>query len=222
MKIAIVGHGPSLLHSPCGPEIDAYDFIVRLKRSWDLPVSYSKFYGSKTDAVCGSLTLGQAMIQPWYEKGVREFWLFSDSRHEDWPETVERDLNVRYQNVHIDRDMCRYWREKYRGLRHWNERSQQQVQSDKLSDDLGHLHQSAGSHAIMYAMARKPRSIALFGFDSLLSGKFTWSITRGPSYNQYPDHNWEAERQLFGELCRHFQYNEAVLTDNKLEVIHAP
>lgn len=221
MRMAIVGHGPSILQRPVGDQIDACDFIVRLKRSWELPGQYPKFYGSKTHAVCGSLTLGEGMIRPWVDRGVNEFWLFSDSRHEDWPKSFERDLHERYGNVYCNRPLCKVWREKYLSLREDIKRAAQQVRSDNLSDDLGHKHQSAGSHAIMYAMARQPESIALFGFDSLLSGEFTWSITRGPDYQQYPDHNWHAERRLFGELCNHFQYNEAVLTNDKLEVKRA-
>lgn len=221
MRMAIIGHGPSMMHKPLGEQIDGFDVVVRMKRTWDLPERYPTFYGSRTDIVCGSLTLGASMIEPWHERGVREFWLFSDSRHDDWPKSVERELADRFGNVYCNRSLCNIWRAKYITLREDIVLAESQVRSEGLSDEKGHKHQSAGSRAIMYAMARQPDAIALFGFDSLVSGEFTWSITRGPDYRKYPDHNWQAESRLLGEMCRHFGYTDAIYKDQNLEVRRA-
>ena len=55
---------------------------------------------------------------------------------------------------------------------------------------------SAGLHAILYACHLGYREIVLFGFDNVASGGFTWSVTRGPEWNQYPDHRWDIEREM--------------------------
>lgn len=208
MKVAIVGHGPSLLKRQRGKDIDAHDVVVRIKRSWQLPEIYPEFYGTRTDIVCGSMTLGEGVIKPWHDKGVRKFWIFVDQRTKDLPTAMEEALHRDYGGVHCDRALCEKWRNRYIDLRWPIERDPQQVMNALLSDEMGHRHQSAGSHAIMYALdVLKPKSISLYGMDSLTSGVFVWSITRGPEYKTYPDHNWRAEKELLLAMATDYGYS---------------
>ena len=162
MKVAIIGHGPSLLKAQKGQEIDGHDVVVRIKRSWQLPEIYPEFYGTRTDYVCGSMTLGEGVVKPWHDKGVRKFWLFVDQRTKDLPTAMEETLDRDYGGVHCDRELCAKWRDIYINLRWPIERDPQQVMNALLSDEMGHRHQSAGSHAIMYALdVLRPKSISL-------------------------------------------------------------
>ena len=200
MQIVIVGHGPSILRQKLGKKIDSYDQVVRMKRTADLPKNRPDLYGRKTDIVVSSLTLGRVIMDAW--KGVNQFWLFDDTR-------TERDGDkVLPKEVYCDRKTCRVWRTQYRRLRKDYVKANSQKPVDGLSDDKGHLHPSAGSHAIMYAMHKlNPTRIKLYGFDSLLSGKHDWSITRGHEWKEYPDHNWAAEQELLKLLCDVYRYN---------------
>jgi hypothetical protein len=64
---------------------------------------------------------------------------------------------------------------------------------------------SAGFHTILYTCRfLKPETITLAGFDNLESGGFTWSITRGPKWDKYPDHRWDMEHDLIGDVEREF------------------
>jgi len=64
---------------------------------------------------------------------------------------------------------------------------------------------SAGFHTILYACQfLKPETITLAGFDNVESGGFTWSITRGPKWDKYPDHRWDMEHDLIGDVEREF------------------
>ncbi|XP_067161446.1 alpha-2,8-sialyltransferase 8B isoform X2 [Apteryx mantelli] len=65
---AIVGNSGVLLHSSCGPEIDAHSFVIRCNLA---PVQeYSQDVGMKTDLV----TMNPSVIQRAFEDLVNETW----------------------------------------------------------------------------------------------------------------------------------------------------
>ena len=35
-----------------------------------------------------------------------------------------------------------------------------------------------------------------YGFDNVKTGTFTWSLMRGPDWEQYPDHRWDVEKEM--------------------------
>ncbi len=201
MRTIIIGHGPSILRQKLGSEIDRHDQIIRMKRHSDLPKLRPDLYGSRTDVVVSSMTLGRVIMDAW--EGVKDFWLFDDTRTEnDSDKTLPQDANV-----YCDRDVCRFWRTQYRRLRKDYVKADSQKLIDGVSDNKGHLHPSAGTHAILYAMHKaNPDEIQLHGFDNILSGTHDWSITRGHEYKEYPDHNWPAESQMLDLLCRVYGY----------------
>lgn len=197
MRAIIVGHGPSVLVEPMGHLIDEFDVVIRLKRCQDT-LKMPEHYGTKTDIVGGSLNISGQL------KGIgdaTQYWIFVDSRHEKaHPDTltaavqylaspnVPRGANdnrvVIPNTVILDKDLCDTWDAKYRSLR------------DYLGEK-GHAHTSQGFKAIVYALEHlKPDELVLVGFDNVMSGEFTWSITRGPDWTHYPDHNWRTEHEL--------------------------
>lgn len=203
MKIAIIGHGPSLLNGYRWEDIDRHDAVVRIKRCWNLVESYPQHYGQRTDYVCGSLKIAPDLCHGWGKRGVRNWWVFDDSR------TYGRGVPVP-EGAYCDSELCKRWRDEYLAIRQPYTLADGQQAYDGLSDECGHKHQSAGSHAIMYALALlRPEMISLYGFDSIATGAFTWSVTRGKQWHQYPDHNWRAESVLLDKMAEHYGYSIA-------------
>jgi predicted metal-binding transcription factor (methanogenesis marker protein 9) len=190
--IAIVGHGPSMLNSSLGPTIDSYDIVIRQKAiSASLVTNFAKDFGKKTSVVCGSYTIKESLF--WANKA--NVWVFIDSRHEKIH--IQEDLRFT-----ILKDKCNYWNNFYRSLRTENFIRNEKMTIHQTSSDVGHNHMSCGLHTIMYACEiLKPKKLSLFGFDNVSSGKFTWSMTRGPDWNQYPDHRWDIEKELLLTLA---------------------
>lgn len=193
MDVVIVGHGPSLLERKCGEQIDEFDFVVRLKRCADL-FRYPEQYGTKKSAVCGSWTIRNQLT--FIE--ADQIWVFLDSRHD----------NVRFEEIakakrslpcEILPGTCSTWNNRYR------ERRTEYEMPDGMRKftPIGHPHLSAGFHSLVYACTLlEPDSVTLAGFDNIESGKFTWSVTRGPDYDQYPDHRWDIEHEMIDDVER--------------------
>lgn len=199
--LAIVGHGFSMQRAWHGSAIDAHDCVVRLKRSAAL-LKYSDLYGSKTDVAAGAMGILPAIIAEYPSAG--EYWCLLDSRGYDpcLPPDIDRTLNIIVNptlSCSID--------EQFRIMRKPYKKSDQQVSVGKLSSPtFGHNHTSQGVKALAYAMVhRRPSVIRLFGFDSVWEGRFSTSVTRGLSYNQYPDHNWQAEHDLVDWMMERYK-----------------
>lgn len=216
MRIAIVGHGPSLLQENKGAEIDSHNLVVRLKRSKEL-LLHPEHYGTQVDCVVGSFVVGLALKKHWDHCG--RFFLFTDTRTQDVTPQEIRGMQTHFFGVEciIDKPLCDYWIDAYRANRKTIELDPRQEPKGKLSDSQGHLHPSAGTFSIVYVLAHlKPESISLYGFDSLLSGEWDYSITRGEEYSQYPDHNFRAEKELLQLICSYYNYT---LDNNENELV---
>ena len=199
MKAVIVGHGPSMLKRELGGEIDSFDFVIRQKRCSET-LKYPKQYGSRVDSVCGSFTIAMSLKQ---DVAARQYWVFMDSRHHAVSPAQVEQVRRAVPCV-ILRETCDYWNERYRQLREAFVMDAAQERK-KTSDELGHTHMSAGLHTLIYACELlKPTTVMLAGFDNVQSGAFTWSISRGPQWQQYPDHNWPTERKLVPIISEHY------------------
>jgi len=186
--IAIIGHGPSMLNSNFGDTIDSYDIVIRQKAiSYDLVKKYPKDFGSKTSIICGSYTIKDALL---FWNNLADVWVFVDSRHDK----ISIKTDTRFT---ILKDKCDYWNNFYRSLRTEDFIRNEKMTIHPTSSELGHNHMSCGLHTIMYACEiLKPKKLTLFGFDNITSGKFNWSLTRGPNWNLYPDHRWDIEKEM--------------------------
>lgn len=186
MKAIIVGHGPSMLVEPMGHLIDEHDKVIRLKRCQDT-LTQPDHYGTRTDIVGGSLTIAAHLRGI---GGAREYWVFTDSRHEDTPQDTLASVPFLFRGNEciLDDDLCRQWDTRYRALR------------DEMGGP-GHNHTSQGFKAIIYACHHlAPEELVLVGFDNVMTGRFTWSITRGPEWQHYPDHRWDVEHKLLEQV----------------------
>jgi hypothetical protein len=187
MSIAIIGHGPSLLHSNMGDKINSYDTVIRQKAvSHQLVTQLPKDFGTKTSIICGSYTIREALF--WDSRA--KVWVFTDSRHD----SINIENDSRFTLLKED---CENWNNIYRSLRTENYIPNSKMTKYPTSSDIGHNHMSCGLHTILYAcILLKPSHIALFGFDNLKTGDFTWSVTRGERWDKYPDHRWDVENKL--------------------------
>ena len=201
MKAIICGHGPSMLQNLHGELIDSYDVVIRQKRCEET-LKHPKQFGTRTDVVCGSWTIGSQL--PVHMPGCK-YWVFTDSRHEDVP-----DEDIQRARIEIPAEIrpwrCREWNQFYRDCRTptmiWDRRQEHKA----TSDEYGHTHMSAGLHTLMYAGEfLHPNRVTLVGFDNVRSGTFTWSVTRGDGWQHYPDHRWDVERKLVPIMAQRYQ-----------------
>jgi len=206
MRVAIVGHGPSLLKRDVGPEIDAHDCVVRLKLSAHL-TQRPEIFGCRTDVVvCSAAIVGRIQAE-W--PAVNRFWVFVDSRN--FGMGVEQHVSENLPNGYCSEALCKRWVEQYLSLREESPVDYRQAPHTQCSDDLGHLHCSAGTFALIYALhVIQPEEVTLYGFDNVRRGAFTWSLTRGPDWAKYPDHNWAAESRLLPLIANAYGYQTEV------------
>lgn len=193
MRIAIIGHGPSLLSYPFGKEIDDHDVVVRMKASSLLPDKYPHIAGGRTDVVVGSVKAIGHALSAWPD--VSRFWAFHDTR------TFGQVLGPSVKDIYTNEALCKKWVGVYREMRATPSLDGSQQRHQSCSDDMGHLHCSAGLFAVLFAChVLSPTEITLYGYDNIRNGGFTWSLTRGPEWDQYPDHNWETEARMLPVL----------------------
>ena len=212
MQACIVGHGPSMIKNSYGKEIDDHDKVIRMKKSTNL-LQRPELFGAKTDIVCASLVVGKSVMDSW----SKEYWLFLDTRTLPLGDVEIQAVKSAFlpNKCLIDRGLCLHWIEHYRNIRipmSWDDRQQRKGSSAfginiMLSDNLGHLHCSAGMFTILYALKHlKPKTLKLYGFDNMQKGTFDWSVTRGPEWNEYPDHNWATEHKMLEDVCKAYHY----------------
>lgn len=203
MRACIVGHGPSLLEKEVGRDIDSHDLVIRQKLSMAL-LERPQFFGSRTDAVCCSWNLVNN-IRQW---NAPEYWVFFDSRNYDMSEEAAEVWVNEFDPIPLrhDRELCNLWDSRYREMRSEEWTLNRQAERKETSDDLGHLHMSAGLHTFLYACHwLKPSEITLAGYDNVMSGDFTWSCARGPGWNHYPDHRWDVEKELVHVIANEYR-----------------
>jgi hypothetical protein len=199
MRAVIVGHGPSIFGEKMGVEIDGFDVVIRQKRCQET-LKHPDYYGTRTDVVSGSWTIAKGL------RGIpaNEYWVFLDSRHNEVTEGQIDAMRAHFEPARcvIDEPLCSTWNEAYRALRTPYTLGEQ-MERKGTSDDRGHTHMSAGLHTLIYACSQYDE-VVLVGCDNLASGKFTWSVTRGPDWQKYPDHRWDIEHKMIPTIANHF------------------
>ena len=197
-SVAIVGNGPSLLKHEFGADIDSHDVIVRIKDGYIRKDLHSLSLGKRGHIICRSNRSHGGPIEN-YKR-----WIFVDSR-----DPLDKDKGLKFGgDVICDTSLCRIWVERYCALREAYDPAPNQKRHGLFSDKFGHQHPSAGSFSILYAMDKlSPDVLRLYGFENVISGTHTWSLTRGEGHPGYPDHNWPAEKRLLEAMCKHYGYN---------------
>jgi len=221
-EVIICGHGPSMLMEEMGAEIDGFETVVRLKRCQET-LEHPQYYGTKTDIVGGSWNIVQQL------KGIGEatrYWGFIDSRHPNINDNHVKAMEGLFEpyEFQCSLEQCRYWDDIYRSSRNAVTEWPSQVKQGKHSDEVfGHNHLSQGLKALIYVgHFLKPKTVTLAGFDNVYSGQFTWSITRGPEWQQYPDHHWETEMKMVETIADYYGMQVEFLLPNEDEELEAP
>lgn len=200
MRVVIVGHGPSLYEQEHGDWIDDNDIVIRMK----FPPKEQKHFGSKTSIMGGSLTIVDRVFNLPGDKK----WIFFDSRHDKIPQTeIDTFINRVFPRgtVQYNVDLCNEWDAIYRSLRKPTTFSKRMRDSNSC-DELGERHLSQGFKAILYAAYfLKPLKLRLVGFDNIRHGEFTWSVTRGDTWENYPKHRWDVEHDMLDMVQKRFQ-----------------
>lgn len=197
--VVIVGHGRSAVGAGLGKEIDKHKRIVRLKVASEETLRNPTDYGTRRDILCGSWKIKDYL----HNLIADEYWVFLDSRN-----TLVRSYEITNELTRsiVMPEICRKWTEWYVKARvpTW-EQSSLQIKSPVYSDSLGHVHFSTGSYALVYAAhILRPKSISLVGYDNVLSGSFSKSVTRRGNWSKYPDHRWDTENLLMKEIAKEY------------------
>jgi len=167
-----------------------YDVVVRMKGTAASTLQAPEYYGTKTDIVGGSLTIAQKLKRV----EAKEYWIFLDSRHFDVSEETFNSIPHIFngRGLIVDKEFCDAWDARYRELR------------DTMGGQ-GHNHTSQGFKAILYALEfLRPDELDLAGFDNVMTGRLTWSVTRGPDWQNYPSHRWDVERDLLKQVAMEY------------------
>lgn len=181
--VVIVGHGPSLKTAGLGKKIDACDKVVRLKNCSYL-LAEPQNYGRKTDVMCSSTEV----LHHLHKVKAREYWGYP--KHGIYNKASVQNLERKVGPVHVPLELCNLW--------------------NCFFLELGgrHPNVSTGMGAIIIALDRfKPETLYLAGFDTMLNPRIKYSSTVETPFNKdgnYPDHDWEVERQMLPYLSAHF------------------
>lgn len=179
MKVAIVGHGPSLKGAGLGGEIDDHDKVVRLKGSGS--VIGSNDYGSRTDALCASTEI----MGTFFKVNASEYWAYPKKGLYNRSHAGEV-IGRLEKPVLIPLNHCNYWNERFRQM------------------GAQHRNVSTGMAAILISIHRwNPDEIKLYGFDTLLNPSRVFDrnmdIPRSGG-GDYPNHDWQKENELLTVL----------------------
>lgn len=183
MKVAVVGNGPSAKGK--GSEIDACDFVVRIKAWW---IHGEEDAGEKIDALV------------WYG-GYRRGW------EQDRPL-----FQCEHWFSHCPRQMASH--DKAKRILHeetfWRYSAGQPIialtnaQWDRLVERRSSFHPSTGMVAAFMVIERFPKcELHLFGFDSTTKHKPNFFDARNPDLTAGDPHHQLSEKQMFRRIITH-------------------
>lgn len=199
MRVAIVGHGPSMKGAGLGPEIEAHDRIVRLKQGWMMPQVRPDDYGSRLDIICSTLKTWR----PYWKLPIKEYWGYQSFPGQDASLGKIRE-HFGSIPVHLAGAAISRWLGEYRELA--DIRGGWERPSDGMTKVGDEPWFSTGMGAIVMACALLlPETVTLFGFDNLVQGRreeFT-NIFRTTDH-EYPRHAWNIEWRMLQLLEKEY------------------
>lgn len=179
MRVAIVGHGPSLKGAGFGPKIDACDKVVRLKGSHK--VLWTDDFGSRVDALCASTEI----MGTFFKMDAPEYWAYPKRGYFNKATAVSVITKLQ-QPLMIPLGFINTWNSRFRQM------------------GAKHPNVSTGMAAILIAIHRwKPEEVVLAGFDTMLDPGLKFSRCEGvprSGVGEFPDHDWEKENELLTML----------------------
>ena len=181
MRVAIVGHGPSLQGAKKGESIDSHDIVVRLKGCKPLLEKHPEDYGQVVNALCMTTEVPGLV----FDLIAGCYWFYPKNGNYDAVMTFEA-VAQRGAPFMIPLLLCNRWNEEFRKL------------------NPSHPNVSTGMAAIIIAAHYyEPEKISLAGFDTLLNPET--EFTRHPDVPRTGTgpfvHDWKTEN-IFLEKIR--------------------
>ena len=197
----------SLLGAKRGPQIDSFDFIVRLKYGHELTRLNPTDYGTKTNAVASTLKTWH----PYYKirPRLQEWW-----GYQNWPGQADELGKIKLYFVdtfvRTELEAVAYWLGVYRELANVLTDHTDKFSSYAKEGDEPWCSTGMGAN-IIAAASGLFGEINLVGFDTTRKGKRMGkdarqhyrSVFRESDW-KYPPHAWEIEAQLLRRLSEHY------------------
>ena len=211
MKVAIIGHGPSLEGAGLGARIDSFDSVIRLKKGWQLIDKDPRDYGTRCDVLMSSTeTLGTMLLpQGPVRTGIQLYVGYPKYGWYDEQTAGKVGLQLNADLV-IPLNLFNYWNFRFREL------------APK------HPNVSLGCAALAFAAEEfDTDEIHLFGFDSLARPEQSYrrirSIPRTGS-GPFPNHDWPKENVLVGFIATEagvaVHFNNLPIHDQRISSLH--
>lgn len=187
-SVCIVGHGPSLKGAGQGKNIDACDFVVRLKNCYTLLAEPHDF-GRKTNAMCSSTE-----VLPYLPKvKAAEYWGYPKKGEYSQKRVRWLQRHVGQAKVEVPLEACNLWNAAFL--------------------ELGgqHPNVSTGMGAIIIALElKRPEVLFLAGFDNVVDPKIQGYRCTVPTVFNYggtksTGHDWQKEHELLPYLATHYK-----------------
>lgn len=187
-SVCIVGHGPSLKGAGQGKNIDACDFVVRLKNCYTLLAEPHDF-GSKTNAMCSSTE-----VLPYLPKvKAAEYWGYPKKGEYSQKRVRWLQRHVGTAKVEVPLEACNLWNAAFL--------------------ELGgqHPNVSTGMGAIIIALElKRPEVLFLAGFDNVVTPTIQgYRCTVPTVFNdggtKSTGHDWQKEHELLPYLATHYK-----------------
>lgn len=187
-SVCIVGHGPSLKGAGQGKNIDACDFVVRLKNCYTLLAEPHDF-GRKTNAMCSSTE-----VLPYLPKvKAAEYWGYPKKGEYSQKRVRWLQRHVGQAKIEVPLEACNLWNAAFL--------------------ELGgqHPNVSTGMGAIIIALElKRPEVLFLAGFDKVWSPLTTGYVSTVPTHfnnggTADTGHDWKKENELLSFLATSYQ-----------------
>ncbi len=171
-----------------GEEIDACDWVIRLKNCSMLLAEY-KDYGRRTDVMCSST---EVLHHIWKVK-AKEYWGYPKKGSYNHASVRWLERRVEYKPIHVPLELCNLW--------------------NCFFQELGGQHPciSTGTAALIIALDRLPvDTVYLAGFDNVLNPDTKgYRCTVPTAFNdggrKDTGHDWRKEHELLPYLSAHFK-----------------
>lgn len=179
MKVAIVGHGPSLTGAKKGAEIDSFDRVVRLKGS--NTVLDTEDFGHNVDALVASTEI----MGTFFKMNSPVYWAYPKKGFYNEKQFL-LNMEKLEKPVVLPIPTCNFWNNRFRQM------------------GACHPNVSTGMAAIIIAATQwNPDEIKLFGFDTLMNPQIPFTrhakIPRS-GVGPLPDHDWAMENKLLDKV----------------------
>lgn len=181
----VVGHGPSLKGAGLGSQIDACDWVIRLKDCGEL-LKNPEDYGTRTDVMCSTTEV----ISVLPKIKAKEYWGHPKRGHFDRARVEKVMAGL---ETYVPLELCNFWNEFFRQM------------------GASHPNVSTGMAAVIIALEKLPvDTVCLAGFDKVLRPESEGYVCTVPTrFNsggtKDTGHDWKKENELLSYLASFYE-----------------